>query len=179
MEGPTLKSIIYNDAELKAIAAELLNKYKENLRTFDAVATGKLLNTASQSIEYEGDTITLYFDLESYWYYLENGPRPHFPPVSVIENWIRIKNIKPAPRGRKKAPTVKQLAFAICKTMQKGKRDIDGQQKAYISRPALRYMLTDNEQLVQRFITRITEIIEEQSSLQIDSILEFTNNSQK
>jgi len=46
----------------------------------------------------------------------------------------------------------------IARSMAKGKKDIDGQMKAYLSRPAIRYMLEDNEALVNRFIERINEI---------------------
>lgn len=43
---------------------------------------------------------------------MENGTKPHFPPVNKIEEWIRIKPIIPDSRNGK-VPTTKQLAFMI------------------------------------------------------------------
>jgi len=158
MAENTLIKAIRQDTELRLIAQELLTKYKENLTNMDAIATSNLRGNAETDILAEPDHIELDFILENYWQYLEQGPRPHFPPIKAIEDWIRIKNIKPAPRGKRKAPTVKQLAFAICKTMEKGKRDTDGIMKAYLARPAIRYMLEENKELVNRFLNRIEEI---------------------
>ena len=54
------------------------------------------------------------FDLADYWYYVENGRRPgKRPPISVIEQWISDKGIKPHPQANGKIPSMKQLAFAI------------------------------------------------------------------
>jgi len=166
--------ILCNDAEINEISKQLLEAYKANLTTFDAIASGKLRDTARYEIEADEEHFVLYFELEGYWNYLEFGPSPHFPPIAAIENWINTKGIVPrARRGR--VPTTKQLAFAICKSMAKGKRDIDGKQVAYLARPAIRYMLNDQSALVQRLASRIGDIYAEISNRQIESILSDIN----
>lgn len=171
-----IRRAILNDSMLKIIADQLVDKYRQNLDLLDANATHTLRDSAQSIIEIPNDnTISLFFMLEHYWEYLENGPRPHFPPLNAIEKWIQDKGIKPVPRGKSgKVPSVRQLAYAICKSMAKGKVDTDGQLKAYISKPALSYMVRDNQELIDQFVSRISEIIAEQSNLEIESFMSFT-----
>jgi len=49
----------------------------------------------------------------------------------------------------------------IARSMARGKKDTDGIMKAYLARPAIRYMLEDNQELVDRFIERVEEIYAE------------------
>lgn len=162
---------LYNDPEINSIAAQLLNAYKANLTTFDAVASGALRDTASYQIEADEQYFRLYFVLNGYWNYLEFGPSPHFPPVGAIENWINIKGIVPRPDKKGRVPSVKSLAFAICKSMAKGKKDIDGKKVAYLARPALRYMLNDNEALVRRLVERVSEIYRDEINRAVESVM--------
>lgn len=96
---------------------EVLERYGQLLvtryQTYVPEASGKLV----QSVKYEmrmGDTsyeVGLW--LEDYWKYVEHGRKAgKFPPLSKIEEWIRVKPVIPRPYNGK-LPTEKQLAFLI------------------------------------------------------------------
>lgn len=96
---------------------EVLERYGHLLvtryQTYVPEASGKLV----QSVKYEmrmGDTsyeVGLW--LEDYWKYVEHGRKAgKFPPLSKIEEWIRVKPVIPRPYNGK-LPTEKQLAFLI------------------------------------------------------------------
>ena len=75
------------------ICAEILGRYKNALNESGHYASGKLANTAKAVIKWDGKVFELFFNLQEYWKYLENGTRPHFPPISAIEEWIKVKRI--------------------------------------------------------------------------------------
>lgn len=107
------EQLIINDNELKQLVGQLLQKYKEQLEEKNINASGKLSNTASYSIEVEGDQIAIYFNLEDYWKYVEYGRHAgKMPPVDKIAEWIRVKKIVPRAKNGK-VPTTQQLAYAI------------------------------------------------------------------
>lgn len=70
-------------------------------------------------------------DLKEYWKYLEGGSKgtvssppgavysAHFPPPSVIEEWISVKPVIPRPGANGKIPTPKQLSYAIATNIEK------------------------------------------------------------
>lgn len=100
--------------EINTICAELLERYKQSIKDSGHYASGELANTARYYTKWNGKYFELYFNLQEYWKYLENGTKPHFPPVDKIENWIRVKPIVPqAVNG--KVPSTKQLAFLIAR----------------------------------------------------------------
>lgn len=100
------------------ICAEILGRYKNALNESGHYASGKLANTAKAVIKWDGKVFELFFNLQEYWKYLENGTRPHFPPISAIEEWINVKRIVPTSRSGK-VPTTKQLAFLIARGISK------------------------------------------------------------
>ena len=100
------------------ICAEILGRYKNALNESGHYASGKLANTAKAVIKWDGKMFELYFNLQEYWKYLDNGTRPHFPPISAIEEWIKVKRIVPTSRSGK-VPTTKQLAFLIARGISK------------------------------------------------------------
>ena len=100
------------------ICAEILGRYKNALNESGHYASGKLANTAKAVIKWDGKVFELFFNLQEYWRYLENGTRPHFPPISAIEEWINVKRIVPTSRSGK-VPTTKQLAFLIARGISK------------------------------------------------------------
>lgn len=100
------------------ICAEILGRYKNALNESGHYASGKLANTAKAVIKWDGKVFELYFNLQEYWKYLEYGTRPHFPPISAIEEWIKVKHIIPTTRTGK-VPTTKQLAFLIARGISK------------------------------------------------------------
>lgn len=100
------------------ICAEILGRYKNALNESGHYASGKLANTAKAVIKWDGKVFELIFNLQDYWKYLENGTRPHFPPISAIEEWIKVKRIVPTARSGK-VPTTKQFALLIARGISK------------------------------------------------------------
>lgn len=45
--------------------------------------------------------------LEDYWKYLDKGTKPHWAPISALEEWIKVKPVIP------KVGTIKELAYKI------------------------------------------------------------------
>jgi hypothetical protein len=104
--------------DIKTVASELLERYKDNIKSSGHNASGDLANTASYNVTFDGRYFEISFNLQEYWRYLEQGTKPHFPPISAIENWIRIKPL--VPRAYKgKVPTTRQLAFLIARGISK------------------------------------------------------------
>lgn len=104
--------------DINTICAELLERYKQGIKNSGHYASGELTNTARYITTWNGKYFELYFNLQDYWKYLENGTKPHFPPVNKIEDWIKIKPIVPqAVNG--KVPSTKQLAFLIARGISK------------------------------------------------------------
>ena len=68
--------------------------------------------TARYKLQFSGRYFEVIFQLQDYWKYLENGTRPHFPPIDAIERWIQVKRIVPR-TVTDKVPTTRQLAFLI------------------------------------------------------------------
>lgn len=102
--------------EITDVANELLEQYKRGLEANKA--SGKLISTAKASVQFDGRYFEVYFSLQDYWKYLENGTKPHFPPIEAIEQWIRVKGLVPSSRSGK-TPTTKQLAFLIARGISK------------------------------------------------------------
>lgn len=98
--------------EMRMICQDFLERYKKALKDNGNIASGQLENTASYKISFNGNYIEIIFQLEDYWKYIENGTRPHFPPINAIENWIRVKRIVPKAVDNK-VPSTRQLAYLI------------------------------------------------------------------
>lgn len=105
-------------SNLKEIANELLSRYKETIKSSGHVASGELAETAKYKLNFDGRYVELIFNLQEYWKYLENGTKPHFPPISAIEKWLQVKRIVPTTKGGR-VPTTKQLAFLIARGISK------------------------------------------------------------
>ena len=104
--------------EIKDICSELLERYKKSIEDSGHVASGGLVNTATYQVVVGGSWLEVSFNLEEHWKYLENGTRPHFPPINAIEQWISVKRIVPRSYNGK-VPTTKQLAFLIARGISK------------------------------------------------------------
>ena len=98
--------------ELKQICTDLLERYKKTIENSGHDASGELVNSASYKVNFNGRYVEVIFTIQDYWKYLENGTKPHFPPIEAIEQWITVKHIVPtAINGR--VPSTKQLAYLI------------------------------------------------------------------
>lgn len=106
MEFNNLRSVLLD------YAIALQNKYKDNLLLSDRVATGELVKSVKYKLDFKDKEFIIYLDLEDYYKYVENGTRPHFPPVNAILNWVKAKPVLPTPINGK-LPTTKQLAYLI------------------------------------------------------------------
>ena len=104
--------------DINNICADLLERYKQSLKDNNHIASGNLYNTATYKTNINGSWFELTFVLDETWRYLENGTKPHFPPLEAIEKWITIKHIIPTTdNGR--VPTTRQLAFLIARGISK------------------------------------------------------------
>ena len=105
------------DAALDSLMNEFQNAYASNLRQSGHTASGNLAMNQNHYFVFDGRYYKIYLQLEDYWKYLENGTKPHFPPVEKIAEWIRIKPVLPRPNAKGKLPTQKQLAFLIARSI--------------------------------------------------------------
>lgn len=106
--------ILKDNSNIRNIVEEIANKYRMKLSPHNA--SGNLSNF-TWKIETPVNHFIVYFDIESYWYFIENGRKPgKRPPIEAIENWINIKPIVPDARSGR-VPTTKQLAFLIARSI--------------------------------------------------------------
>ena len=87
--------------DINNICADLLERYKQSIKDSGHSASGDLANTARYITKWDGKYFELYFNLQDYWRYLENGTKPHFPPNEAIERWITVKHIIPTTNSGK------------------------------------------------------------------------------
>ena len=108
----------HNTRIFEPLVDKLAELYRYQLRENDINASGKLSNF-EYDIDWDDKSFRVYFNLEDYWKWVEYGRKAgKQPPITPIEEWIKIKPIIPkAING--KVPTTKQLAFAISKSIGK------------------------------------------------------------
>lgn len=94
---------------------ELKNKLKAN----DSNASGTLAKSIRGIVKQNGKYIVISIQLEDYWKYIENGTKPHWPPVDAIKKWISVKPVLPRPTKSGKLPTSNQLAFLIARKISR------------------------------------------------------------
>lgn len=129
MEFNNLRSVLLD------YAIALQNKYKDNLLLSDRVATGELVKSVQYKLDFKDKEFIIYLELEDYYKYVENGTRPHFPPVNAILNWIKAKPVLPTPINGK-LPTPNQLAYLIGRKISEvgteGSHDLEKSSKTII-----------------------------------------------
>ena len=104
---------------LERYGAEFIELYKLNLVQSGRPASGKLAESLSYHVNLGTNVYAVDISLLEYWKYIENGTRPHFPPVSAIREWIRVKPVIPRPFENGKLPTESQLAFLIARKISR------------------------------------------------------------
>ncbi len=87
--------------------------YRRNLIESDALASEKLLNSVKYMLKIGATSYEVQLRLEDYWKYLERGTKPHWPPVSALRKWVRVKPVLPRPDALGRKPTEDQLAYLI------------------------------------------------------------------
>lgn len=122
------------------IADRMLDLYKNKLVDNNINASNTLHDNASTVIEVNGLTLSVSFNLEDYWKYVEYGRRPgKRPPLDAIEQWIKVKPIVPDPINGK-IPSTRQLAFLISRKI--------GMEGTRAQRPLESAMYSDNMELL-------------------------------
>ena len=98
--------------EIQDLVDSIADIYKQNLES--SKATGNLQNFQTY-ITLNDTTLSVSFELEDYWKYVEYGRGPgRMPPIDKIEDWIRVKPIIPNSQNGK-IPDTRQLAFLIAR----------------------------------------------------------------
>lgn len=137
---------------LEEYGAAIRNEYQDNLINSDRIASGGLLNSVEFEVVQQGNYFKVNLNLAPYWKYLEEGTRPHFPPVSAILKWIEKKPVLPRPLDNGDLPTPKQLAFLIGrKISEEGTEGTHDLQKAATS---------INEQYREKIIEAFTKDVQ-------------------
>lgn len=104
------------DFEVTSVISEavdrIANLYRENLQ--ESRASGRLENFTTY-IDLNNERLSIVFELEDYWKYVEYGRGPgKMPPISAIENWIKVKPVVPNSVNGK-VPDTRQLAYLIAR----------------------------------------------------------------
>lgn len=147
--------------EINTIVEDLLQRYKDAVKDSGHEASGQLEKTARYKVQYNGKWVEVIFNLESYWKYLENGTKPHFPPVDAIEQWVKVKKIVPvAVSGR--VPTTRQLAYLISRGIS-----IHGTKETKL----LQKTIDDSQDLIDSLCEAITNQIEQELNKDIEDSL--------
>lgn len=113
MEANTLISFSNLEAVLQQYAAELKEVYKKHLVEADRLASENLINSVETQVETDQGAYLVTITLADYWKYVEDDTKPHWPPVSAILEWIRVKPVIPRPDSRDRIPKPEQLAYLI------------------------------------------------------------------
>ena len=104
---------------LRDFGQKIVDNYRAELEACN-YQDGQLYRTLSYSVSTGTGGWVISVSLENYWKYIESGRRPgKMPPVSAIENWIKVKQILPRPltlkSGKSVVPTIPQLSFLIAR----------------------------------------------------------------
>lgn len=108
--------------DIQRVIEQIANNYKNAIKNANAVATSNMLNFTYYP-EINGKWFEVVFEMPKskngfpYWRVVENGRKGgKMPPLSAIEEWIKIKPVVPRTSG-KKVPSTKQLAFLIARSI--------------------------------------------------------------
>ena len=104
----------FDTKAIQQIAQQFAEAYKQAIIDSGHNASGSLVQSIKPVVLYENDTVSITLEGNEYAIYLEKGTKPHFPPVSKILEWIRVKPILPRPINGK-LPTEPQLAYLIAR----------------------------------------------------------------
>lgn len=91
-----------------------VNKLKANGHpTTKGPDANQLASTVTSEVIVKGTTYEVVLNLQDYWKYVEEGTRPHWPPISAIAHWVQIKPVIPRPDEKGRIPSQQSLAFLI------------------------------------------------------------------
>lgn len=105
---------------LQEYSMYLLKASQDNMPTYY-----ELRNKINFVMNVNGNFYEIEFNAPSYWGYTENGRKPgKIPPINVISNWIKRRNIVPYAMKNGKLPTLDQLSYAIARKI--GRDGVEG-----------------------------------------------------
>ena len=163
MEENTLNEFPKVAEVLERYGKEFIELYKLNLVQSGRPASGKLAESLSYHVNLGANVYAVDISLLEYWKYIENGTRPHFPPVSAIREWIRVKPVIPRPFSNGKLPTESQLAFLIARKISRvGTEGINDFQRA-------------NDEVFARMEMSLAEAVTEDLQRQVSVIFKDFN----
>lgn len=148
---------------IKEIADRMLELYRNKLIDKNINASNILSDSAEVIVEVNGTTLSVSFNLEEYWKFVEYGRRPgKRPPITAIEEWVTLKPIIPDPINGK-IPSTKQLAFLISRKI--------GMEGTKAQRPLESAVYSDSmELLINQLKNEIVGQLNEQISNEISKI---------
>ena len=146
--------------DIVAAATELLGAYKEALEP--SKASGNLVNSAKVTVDYDGRYFNIYFEIQDYWKYVENGTKPHWPPISAIEEWVKVKKLVPTSvNGR--VPSTKQLAYLIARKISEvGTKGTE----------SLSETLDASDEILNKMVDYITDQMDKEIDKEVDNTLQ-------
>ena len=163
MEENTLNEFPKVAEVLERYGAEFIELYKLNLVQSGRPASGKLAESLNYHVNLGTNVYAVDISLLEYWKYIENGTRPHFPPVSAIREWIRVKPVIPRPFENGKLPTESQLASLIARKISRvGTEGINDFQRA-------------NDEVFARMEMSLAEAVTEDLQRQVSVIFKDFN----
>ena len=145
---------------LERYGKEFIEQYKLNLIASGRPASGKIMRPENLFYKVNLGTNIYAVDISllDYWKYIEEGTRPHWPPVSAIREWITVKPVIPRPFENGKLPTEDQLAFLIARKISRvGTEGINDFQRA-------------NDEIFARMEMSIAEAVTEDLQRQVSII---------
>lgn len=104
---------------IKKITDDFVVELKNKLDSNGSNASGDLSKSLKGIVKQNGKYIVVSIQLNEYWKYIENGTKPHFPPLDAIRRWISVKPVLPRPLPNGKLPTTNQLAYLIGRKISK------------------------------------------------------------
>lgn len=146
---------------IKDITNNFCTELRNTLSNNGTDASGELSKSIKGIVKKDGKWVIISIRLNEYWKYVENGTKPHFPPIDAIKKWITIKPVLPRPLKNGKLPTTNQLAYLIGRKIA---------QKGTLPKPFFNPTLNDFD-LVGKVYNEVLNLIEEQITKEIDKEL--------
>lgn len=146
---------------IKDITNNFCTELRNTLSNNGTDASGELSKSIKGIVKQDGKWVIISIQMEEYWRYIENGTKPHFPPIDAIKKWITIKPVLPRPLKNGKLPTTNQLAYLIGRKIA---------QKGTLPKPFFNPTLNDFD-LVGKVYNEVLNLIEEQITKEIDKEL--------
>lgn len=144
---------------LNAYGQTLVEKYREELIDGDHIATSNLFNSVRSQVTVNGQSFVVEFVMPLYGEFLEQGTKPHFPPLNAIEDWIHVKKIVPRRDDQGRLPTEKQLAFLIARKISE------------VGTKSLKLFETANALTLKEWNALIDQAVAEDVSNNLDEII--------